>query len=52
MKEAILKLSVDDDFEKGMCYDCPMSLDDGKGGDYCSLGAMFDECPLEVEERK
>lgn len=39
MKKIKLELEVDDDFEKGMCYDCPIS--------YCDPDLDFDHiCPL------
>lgn len=52
MKKIKLELEVEDDFEKGMCYGCPISYCDADLDfeHFCSLGSTFDSCPLEIEE--
>lgn len=44
------EFEVDEDFEKGCCYDCPLSYTDFDDDDYnprCVLWIGYYECPLE-----
>ena len=46
-----LELDVDDNFEKGQCYDCPLSYNSYFGDDYtpiCIISRNYETCPLEV----
>lgn len=47
------EFEADEDFEKGCCYECPLSYEeyDDLGNVHCVLFAHYEECPLvEVEE--
>lgn len=55
MKKFKYEFEVDDDFEKGCCYDCPMQewVDYDYGDGYidtdlrCVLSSSHNNCPLE-----
>jgi hypothetical protein len=54
MKKFKYEFKIDDDFEKGCCYDCPFQEweyydDDGYSDcySYCALHSNYQECPLE-----
>lgn len=48
-----LELEFDDDFERGMCNECPFSYFDYEDYiDYCILHKRYDECPIIIEEIK
>lgn len=54
MKLATLKFVVDDDFEPGKCYCCPLSIEDMniEGDDTehrCVMGYRFCDCPLKLD---
>lgn len=49
------EFEADEYFEKGICYDCPLSYFDYGDDEYiprCALHAHYSECPLEevIEE--
>jgi hypothetical protein len=49
MKYALIPVS--DDFEKGDCYNCPISYwEESIDTRLCSICGRFDECPLEIKE--
>lgn len=51
MKIVTLNLSVEDDFEPGNCYDCPLNVSYDSGYDdepYCVLCRKYTDCPLTV----
>lgn len=48
MKTITLNICVDDDFEPGCCYDCPLSYDDVED-DWNAVCVLFSDgmhCPL------
>ena len=54
MKKGKVKFDLEDDFEVGDCYDCPLYavLGEGMYGDTemaCQLGYQSSECPIEFE---
>lgn len=50
MKYAIMTRIVDDDFEKGNCYECPFYEWDSPEDGCCIAMYRHDECALTVEE--
>lgn len=61
MKNFKYEFEVDNDFEVGCCFDCPLhewvDYDDGDGYSEtdlrCTIGSSFENCPLEeVKEIK
>ena len=52
MKKIKLEIEVEDDFEKGMCYSCPIAYCDANLDFeyFCPLCYTFETCPLEIEE--
>lgn len=54
MKQFTMTFNVEDDFEPGCCYDCPLHYDywfedgdDGTDGTpVCVLGCSYEECPI------
>ena len=50
MKFTTIKLP--DDFEKGMCHNCPFSYEDEQdiSSVICVFHCRYDECPLEIGE--
>lgn len=49
MKMAKVKFIVNDDFETGECYSCPLAIDLGEGEYRCALGYRFCDCPIELD---
>lgn len=41
------EFETDETFQKGCCFDCPISYFDNKLDIRCSLRYRYDECPLE-----
>jgi hypothetical protein len=41
------EFEADESFEKGCCFDCPLSIMDDSGDVLCPFYARRDECPLE-----
>ena len=52
MKKLKLEIEVEDNFEKGMCYSCPIAYCDANLDFeyFCPLCHTFETCPLEIEE--
>ena len=51
MKQVIIYLEVDDNFEKGDCTECPLNVIDWSNSDdgfpsSCQLGCKFQDCPI------
>ena len=52
-------LEVEDDFEIGDCYNCPLSYDNYYDEDgysevdtYCVLHCSYENCPLKIREEE
>jgi hypothetical protein len=43
-----IKAYVGDDFENGICMDCPLAYRDEDHDFICPLGYRFDECIVEI----
>jgi len=61
MKTINLTLEVNDDFEPGDCFGCPLSYDkyyydeDDGGGEWdthCVLSCTYEDCPLKIITKK
>lgn len=51
MKMAKVKFIVNDDFETGECYSCPLCYDDATSEDgNCSLGYRSCDCPIQFDD--
>ena len=52
MKQAVLLISVEDDFEVGCCHNCEYKQYDNDDFGYCVFGKSFDECPVRIIDDK
>ena len=50
MKMAKIKFIVNDDFETGECYSCPLAVDLGEGEYRCALHYRFCDCPIQLDD--
>lgn len=50
MKIARIEFEVDDDFEPGQCYDCPLSYFDEDFGTICPMYLDGSKCEIKLKK--